>query len=472
MFQSGDNFPGKANQERIDGYTKAEHIIRSRFDKVFGLEATLTALTGTDYGRNLDKALVDKLATEVKIIVNLPKVIVAKFASMVTTGLALTTGNEGSQGELDKALAASKWPLLEGRLAFRCAAYGNAVVTAYRGADGAIRVSAWEPWCWFPETGNYDSSTAQAHTFAWQVEIDEKTYLLQERHSAGRIERSAHIMSGGVGGTKLRARESWDAIAGPGAPPEFEDTGVDRPLVAVFGNPGIDETLFGDSDILGNDSLINELTNRISQIAEILDKHADPKMTGPQAALRKDPNTGEAKFDIEGSRFLPVENKDDPEFAYLVWESQLEYAMAELDRVARLLCVTMSMCPDLIGLGEAKAGVEATDTLRIRAFNTLTEIGRKRPYFAQGCMDMCDMLLQFAKQGDGAAVNVAFGDPLPASATERAKEIQALRVAGTISVETAVRRQNPTWTEKEISAEVERLGKENEPVNVMDPGFA
>ena len=465
MFLQGDQFPGEYYGPRYANLLALRNIIRGNHQAVWGKEATVQAIREAEYGKASEvQKILDRLDSEISIVVNLPRVIERKFAGMAIRGLNLTPEKKAEQTTLDAILQASQFKTLSHAAAFRHGTYGNAIMSIRR-TKGEVFIDARDPWTWFPEVNPADPTAVLRHVFAWQVVKDEKNYLVQEIHAPNRILRLANRLIDG----KLNEPATWDMVFGayPGTFKEEDAHEVDEPLVAFWRNVTDAETVYGDSDFLGNDSLINEVDNRISQVSVVLDKHADPKMSGPKSAIKVDTKSGRAEVDIKGSKFLERDGKEDAPWEYIVWQSQLESAFSALDRSIDLLCITTEMSPALIGLSDG-AGVEATETLRLRAYNTLDAVEAKRVFMSDGLKQMARVALKLAGTSKPSDVRVEFGDPLPSSRKERTEEVRGERSAGLISLERAISRLNPDLTEKEVQAEIELIRTEE--AALMNPG--
>lgn len=458
MFQTGDQFPGEKHEQRYNHYTRLRQIVRGMHLAAWTAHKATQQLAGTDYGHDSEaQAILQRLDSDLRVVVNLPRVIERKFANMVTRGLGLSFENaKEPQDKLETILENSGWNTLAHASAFRHGTYGNAVMTMRRTEDGDVIIDSRDPWTWFPDVDPIDPTRVTSHVFAWTVDVDDKTWLVQEEYTPGSILRQANLL---YQGAKVGPPTTWEALFGQPYD-ELEQTGVDVPLVAWWRNVTDEEGVFGDSDFLGNEPLMHEVTARLSQIANILDRHADPKLQGPRDAIKIDVKSGKATLNIKGSRFLPVEDGD-KQWSYLTWDGQLKAAFEEFDRAIDLLCINTEMSPALIGLTQG-AGIEATDTLRLRAFNTLDAVEAKRSFMSDGLKQMTSIALKLAGVTIDEPVQVVFGDALPLSRNERVAATQAERAAGLISLERAVKQLNPEMTDEQVTQEIELIQSEEQ----------
>lgn len=477
MFMPGDEFPGDLHRERIARYDRHRKLMKGLYDAALGIDAVL-ATFGQDYLHQIRKEALQGLLDEVRIIANLPRTITKRLAGMTVSGLSITSTDQRAGKALEDSLAASSWSRMRRTVGYRSLTYGNAILTVRRDEQKMVYVDQRDPWTWFPTVDPYNAADAIANVFAWTVKRGDVLYLLQEEHAGSTITRAANLLESSVKGKDERAAVvvgakvgrsvDWREIAGADAPPESENTGLAVPLVGVVQSWSEDETVYGESILNGNESLIAEITNRLSRIAVILDKHSDPKLSGPADATTRNQD-GSRSFRVSDGYF--PRSPEDVEFKYLVWESQLDHAQAELERVVGLLCAQMDMNPDLIGLPLNKgAGVEATDTLRIRSFSTISAVGDQRDFMTDGLRDMARAIVALNGLSPTVPINIVFGDPLPLSSKERADLIQAERMAGIVSRETAIKRLHPDMPDEEVAAELKRI--DDEESAVFNPGQA
>lgn len=467
MWESGDTFPGDKWRGRHKAMRRYRDLIRGDFRRAFDVARELEAWADTDYGLKAGVAeRAKEVAAELRIVINLPRVIERKFANMLTRGARLVASREADQQQLDEIIERSRFKTAVHAGAFRLGTYGNAIFSVRR-SDDLVYIDSRDPWTWYPETDPADATHVLRHVFAWIYSGRDRAYLLQEIHEAGLIRRVANGYNDG----KVLSAVSWDEALGvePGTYREEEPTDIAVPLVSYWRNITDDDTVLGDSDLLGNESIFNEVASRITRIADILDKHSAPKMQGPASAMRADPISGRPTFDMDGDRYYPREDGDDPEFAYLTWESQLAHAFDAFDRTVRLACTCMEMAPALIGLAEG-AGAEATETLRIRATNTLDAVEAKRLFAAEGMQQMADIALQLAGVRSPESVDVQWGDPLPPTRKEMVETVGMELGRGLTSLERAIKRLNPSMSEEDVAAEIERI--RGDELRAFNPGQA
>jgi len=119
--------------------------------------------------------------------------------------------------------------------------------------------------------------------------------------------------------------------------PEEIATGVDDLLVVLVPNGTAPEGgVWGVSDYVGLDVMQGELDNRMTQRAEILDKHADPVMYGPHP-----PNTeGEVDMGRDSAKYLGWTPDSGPApVGYVVWDASLAAVENEIRELTEKIAV-------------------------------------------------------------------------------------------------------------------------------------
>ena len=112
---------------------------------------------------------------------------------------------------------------------------------------------------------------------------------------------------------------------------------------------------------------------RISQISNILDKHADPSITGPASMLQPNPNTGELEFQ-KGKFYAINPGEEKPE--YLTWDGQLESSFKQCEFLINQLYVLSEMGAALLGANDGGSQAVSGNALRLKMVNPLAKVRR------------------------------------------------------------------------------------------------
>jgi SPP1 family phage portal protein len=320
----------------------------------------------------------------------------------------------------------------------------------------------------YPQTSPFDKSKIVAYHVAEAVQIadnDDKYNLYVESHYAGKIiyrrfdlnnymsDREGNIIKFKIG----------DEIA---SGYEVVNTGVPVPLMVHVPNFSDGTDWKGTDDISEHIALFDEINNRLSQIANILDKHAEPPLALPTGLLNMD-EEGQTYFHVAINKVFEVMGKDDIIPQYITWDGKVEGAFTELDKIIEFLLATSEIPAVAVGLGEGTSGSSTGLNIKWRMAGLLAKINRKRQFFEDGLKRVymiAQMLEHYAdsKNADYEVTmpHIKFNDGLPTDDSEIANRM-AVRTNGsqTLSRKTALMVMDGL-TEEQADAEVKRIEDE------------
>jgi hypothetical protein len=324
--------------------------------------------------------------------------------------------------------------------------YGTGLFCLYRGEDGKPCVDTLPPSVWFPVMRADNMKQPVCHVLAFLSENGGESVLTARIHLKGLVvTRKLAVKNGQISyltedDTTLR-------------------TGFDGFAVIPVHNPvACGEHGVSDYGII--DSVVSEIEVRLSQISVVLDKHTNPVMTGPSAALTKDefgqwvfkagayiPNDG---FSLEGQ---PGEVK------YVTWDAQLDANFKQLDSLLNFLYMLTETGPTLLGASENTGMPQSGTALRLKMIAPLAKVKRLRLKFDNALKRLLGLC--YAMPMDEIAIY--WQDGLPDDPKETA-EIMNIRTGGkaTISQKTAIAQLEHMAEEacdEEITA-IRRDGKE------------
>jgi len=205
-------------------------------------------------------------------------------------------------------------------------------------------------------------------------------------------------------------------------------------LAALRGDDS--DEAFGESDFDGTEDFVFEISNRLRQVSRILDRHADPGMNVPDGAL--DENN---KFDVRRRKVF--ERGVGGEGAeYITWQSQLQEAYAEMDRLLKIIGLLTETPLALWGLdenGEAESG-------RALKFKLLAGLGKARRSGHMLRERLAEAVVMCLRREDvignrtpqDYAVSVELSDKFIADEIETAQQVQTLRTSQGMSIRRAV----------------------------------
>lgn len=468
-FGTGQMYPPVEHRERIDKYRRNRRLFKGEHFEVF------KTFNGSKQRADL-----------LYISINLAGVICKKSADFLFgETVQVKAGNGDSSKE---QIAFDKFTDDNG---INILTYESALGNAYRG-DSFVKVRYGQEYGGetpkeldppkviiepvnsehvFPETTIYNKNKMLAYHVAVPVMVtvegEESWQLFVESHYAGRIEYRVYNLEAletkhyGGYSEVIGWKVSGEVIEGR----SVVYTGVSMPLIVHIPNYATDDSWEGIDDLSEHIAIFDEINSRLTQIADILDKHSDPAMAVPSGILGEDSN-GNPTFHVQRDKVFEVMGKDDVVPTYITWDGQLNQAFTELDKLVDLLLTTAEIPAVALGKSDG-GGTSGTSGLAIkwRMNNLLAKINRKRQYYDRGLKQVY-MLAQLLEQAVGIAdykltvPQLSFQDGLPKDDTQEAT-VMNIRTGGakTISQKTAIMRME-NLTEEQADAEIARIQDE------------
>lgn len=267
--------------------------------------------------------------------------------------------------------------------------------------------------------------------------------------------------------------ETWK-IGRPIGNMEVQQTGVPFPLIVHVPNTSRELTWEGLDDLSEHKAIFDEINNRLSQIAAILDKHADPALAVPTGLLAEDAS-GRPYFRVAQDKVFEVLGKDDIIPQYITWNGNLQEAIAELDKLVEMLLISAEIPPIALGMNDSGTSGSSGLSIKFRMQSLLSKVNRKKLYFNKGVVNVL-YIAQMLEKALGIAdyepvrPKIVFKDGLPVDSLQEVNEMN-VRTGGmpTISRKTALMRLD-NLTEAQADAEIEKIMKEQEEMLKMaDP---
>lgn len=233
----------------------------------------------------------------------------------------------------------------------------------------------------FPETYPNDVTKIMAYHVGIPVEVegtDSEEYILAcESHYPNKIVYRQFRMNP-TRLNRLGVPIEWRIYAEIEGAYEVE-TGIPFPLIVHVPNYSTDDSWEGIDDITELRPLMSELNTRLSQVAEILSKHADPAMIVPQGTLVEDED-GNPSYRVGVDKVFEVMTGE-MEPKYLTWNGQLEYAFREIEKVIEMILIKAEIPTIVVGLGDSGTSGSSGLSIKWRMNSLLAKINRKRQYY-------------------------------------------------------------------------------------------
>lgn len=416
-LQQGRNFPPPSEVDRIDRYRQNAALFdNEHFTAGFRHrnECSVHSIGVYDHCcariSNVIGNFTDIVA--IPVLLNYQRFISLKMADLVCGEYPTITG------ATDQENAKIKWAIDHTNLfeklysgVIDLSRFGDAPIRIYKEKDGTYNFCIWDARGWYPIVSQDGTDTITAHCLCWwensnpdqqelgvwylnvQIhEVDNPGYYRQLKFDCGGSNMSI--------GVKIEDK--------------LVPTGLDVCAVQNIRAFAVSGTVFGYDDYMPLDALLAEIITRVSQISTILDKHADPSMTGPLSMLKIDPKTGERY--LERGKFYGINPEDTPP-QYLVWDGKLEAAFTELETLINQLFILSEMGAALTGGVDGSANAVSGSALRAKMANPLAKARRVsnalslpiRQLLSAICSRVADIDAETGEPGKGSATKLPFG---------------------------------------------------------------
>lgn len=464
-FETGTIFPFKEHRERIERYKDNYMLYEGKFKDL------------------LDKYNV-RSNSRLYVAVNLAGIVAHKPTDLlVGEAIQVNSGkpiNSKEQLALDKMTLENSMNIVNYQNALMCAITGDCFYRIRYGQKYGgefppnidkprVFIEDIEPWYVFPESTK--GSSRELDTFhiciprfdnqlkRWILDCETHVPYYVRNHSY-----TLHVIEKDYYGEPEAFKideQIGDDVVTP--------TGVLDPLVIHIPN-GKTRTWEGKDDLSEHKQLFDELNNRLSQVASILDKHADPAITVPTGLLETD-ELGNPIFSIARDKVFELTGKDDIKPEYVTWNGQLNEAYTEIDKIVDLLLISAEIPKVALGMGDAGTSGSAGSGIKYRMASILSKVNRKRQYFDKGLREVYFRAEQLEKalgiaDYEPVIPQLDFKDGLPKDETVEAN-VMAVRISsGTISKASAIKYLD-NLTDEQVKEEMDRIKEEQQGSEVV-----
>ncbi|MGM0807509.1 MAG: phage portal protein [Bacillota bacterium] len=469
LFEVGEYFPPVEQEDRIIRYRRNKDLIKSHHWEVFQQKQLLL---------NEDQKKILYLCSD------LPALICKKSADFLFGETPVFT-----VGKDDKSKEQQRLDLMIKENKLHKNNYESALSNAYKGDSfykirwgqryGGLVDAKLDPFRVFIETQKADYVFVElipgsTEIYAYHIAVptvvpstgDEEWLLTVESHYPGKIVTTKYGMSILTTSKTDNEVTSWKIYK------QFSDyeespTKVGEPLIVHVPNFSIDDEWEGIDDISGNYTLFGEINNRLTQIANILNKHSDPLLIVPKEALVDD-GTGQAVYNVEDKVFGMDGGEKLVKPEYVTWNGQLEYAFKQLEKAIDKVLINSEIPPVALGMSDSGTSGSSSLAIKFRMNSLLSKIRRKRMYYDEGLKKAFELAQKLEKANDPSLdyddfdVYIAWQDGLPSDDKARA-DIISVRTGGkpTMSQKTALMTEY-NLTEVQAELEMKRIREEED----------
>ena len=458
FLKVGQKFPPASEEHRLNRYFANKRIFEGEHELVYKDNFNRIAR----YINNFSEVV------SYSVITNFQKLISLKIADfMLGEEPTISCGDDNSKHQIAIDTIKENNDLINTcySMAIDLSRYGDAVFNIYKDEEGIGRIDITQPSFYFKVVDPQNIRKVQYHVLAHKYKkLKPKTilntmfnddnqyddFLYVEIHSKGYVDKLTYKLN--KQGYIESVVEQSNAI----------ETGLDDFAIIPVHNLLTSDRVYGIDDYNDVDSIISEIEVRISQIAKILDKHAEPSMQGPETALEYNKNTG--KYELKVGNYFPKSSKEDADVSYITWDAQLQANFEIIEKLINILAVISEMGSAIFDF-DNKLGQAASGTaLKRMMISPLAKVNRTRMRLDNSlkkAIKLCsqlggDNIVDLSKE----KINIFWNDGLPNDDKEEA-EIMNMRTGGkaTISQYSAIKRLD-NLTDEDTQSELEAIQEE------------
>lgn len=466
FLKLGQKFPPASEIDRLEKYYTNKRIFEGEHELVYKENFKRIAR----HINNFEDIV------SYSVIANFQKLISVKIADfMLGEEPVISCGDDNSKQQIaiDTIKENSDLTNTCYSLAIDLSRYGDAVFNIYKDEEGKGIIDITQPSFYFKVVDPQNIRKVQYHVLAHTYKKlkpstilntlfnDENQYdnfLYCEIHTKGYVEKITYQLNK-EGYIKTVVEQT-----------ETQETGLDDFAIVPVHNLLTSDRVYGIDDYADLDSIISELEVRISQVAKILDKHAEPSMQGPDTALTYNKSTG--SYELKAGNYFPMQGKDDAEVKYITWEAQLEANFKQIEKLINILAVISEMGSAIFDF-DNKLGTAASGTaLKRMMISPLAKVNRTRMRLDNSLKKAIKLCSQLGGENivnlEKEKINIFWNDGLPSDLKEDA-EIMQIRTGGkaTISQYSAIKRLENT-TDEDTQAELQAIQEEESMSNPMN----
>ncbi|AGK97398.1 phage portal protein [Clostridium pasteurianum] len=311
--------------------------------------------------------------------------------------------------------------------------YGDGLFYIYKDKDtGLGKIDVTQPSIWFPVVDPSNLKRIQYHVLAWTYnQVDDNIGLINKILN-GKSQLNKHLK------VQIHYRGNYEErdyilkenkIVQQFGESIVVQTGLDDFAIVPVANVLTSDRIHGMDDYMDLDNILSEIEVRLSQIAKILDRHADPSVQGPASALQQDPETGE--WHLKMGNYFSRDSNEDPPVEYLVWDASLQANFTMLEKLINILYTISEMGPSILSAGQLdhSSGTAISGTaIKLRMVSPLAKVRRVAARFKPALIKSYKLCSQLGGEGiinlSKTTISVTFQDGLPKDDLELAKIMQ------------------------------------------------
>lgn len=345
---------------------------------------------------------------------------------------------------------------------FGAAAWGTSVLRLRRDEarldlyDSDVVVEEIDPAIYFPILKRGSSRDVQSVVLAWEEDRSDPDAEVQDIWQV----REFHYVEQGQYKSVRQERKPAGAF-----------NRADFVIVKEEAPPGVDFLPFVDlhakrwrgrywgvSELSRIVTIVDEIDNTLSNVAEILEYHGKPMLQVPASVIYG------GTFLKGADRTMGIRRPEEANIArYITYNGQITEQLADLDRLLELALLTCEVPRTYFGLGTNAAAPSGT-SLKLQLQNYLKKAARYQRAESMRLRTLIPMAIRLDSKGGVAKLRdampeITHGSPLPADEEQEARIEQGLFGAGMSSLELSIRKLRRVPADQ-IDEEIARISAE------------
>ena len=232
----------------------------------------------------------------------------------------------------------------------------------------------------------------------------------------------------------------------------------------VLTNVTSSSSIFGLSDYTIINSLVEKLIWRFSCIDNVLDKHAEPSMSGPQSAMTYDEKRGIWYLDL--GKYFARADSSSPDLHYVTWDGNLESSFKEAEMLLNQLYILSEMGQAFADAGGADSSGTA---LKLRLVSPRIKAARLAKLNNSRVKNIICTLCKLNNINiDYDSLILHWNDGLPQDESEQAQIHTQLVSGGLMSAYSSMKKRG--LTDEQVEAELEQIRREQSEQKPIDLG--
>lgn len=469
-FVTGGQFPRPEDVERLERYEEAWALYEGRHWDTKAAKRLTAKLAENNAFHNISGLSAEGV---VFLVVNLPRLIVSKFADLQVLQTPIINLDSDTDEEALKDRLRADVPDLWARLHYAKQlqrALGDVVLTLSRDDAKELDLRVVDPRRWFPVLDESDPLTVVAHQIAWieehMVGKDSRDILRVDVCYPDRVERRAFLLESRSENRSTSGQEIKEAVTlgqfWPGLR-EIDTAPLGGLMSCVhLANGCLDPSqIFGRPEFKDSAALIDDINTRLSSWSDANDKVSNAPRIVPKSYLRQDED-GYVSPPSQYTRIFIGSGREDGEVPRYM-EYSLDHATLKDQFEASMLALLVrhEMAPALLGLqfgreresGEAKSlGMGTTEAA------TRRDLLQTQPRVDEALT----VLARLAGMGEAIEVGTHWRVGLPKSQAELMAEIETKHRMGLMTRKDMLEALYPWWSPDQIDAKLEELDAERQ----------